>query len=169
MKTVLAGVMCLLATANVVAQRAPSIEGVWRIVQRITPAGHPRTGGVAVTQDNPQPNLLIFSRRYYSEMIVMGGQLRPAAAPPANAQQVTDAEKIAFYNQWRPFTANSGTYEVAGATLVRHPIVAKNVDVMTRGTGIPVELKFENANTVWLIPTQDFASTEPRLKLTRLE
>jgi hypothetical protein len=169
MKGVLAGAMCLLAITAVVAQRAPSIEGVWKIAQRITPAGNPRTGGVAVTQDNPQPNLLIFTQRYYSEMIVMGGQPRPVAAPPANAQQVTDAEKIAFYNQWRPFTANSGTYEVAGSTLVRRPIVAKNVDVMARGNGIPLELRFEDANTVWLIPAGEFATTEPRLKLTRLE
>jgi len=59
MKRVSAGAMCLLAITNAVAQRAPSIEGVWRIAQRITPAGHPRTGGIAVTQDNPQPNLLM--------------------------------------------------------------------------------------------------------------
>jgi hypothetical protein len=169
MRGFLAGVICLLAVADVVAQRAPSIEGVWKITQRIVPAGNPRTGGVAVTQDHPQPNLLIFSKRYYSEMIVMGGQRRPAAAPPANPLQVTDAEKIAFYNQWRPFTANAGTYNVAGSTLVRRPIVAKNVDVMTRGSAIPAELKFEDPDTVWLIPTGEFATTEPRLKLTRLE
>jgi hypothetical protein len=48
-------------------------------------------------------------------------------------------------------------------------MVAKNVDVMTRGTAVPLDVKFEDTKTVWLIPTGDFAATEPRVKLTRLE
>ena len=173
MRSLLAFLISVLVVGTtVVAQPTTSIVGVWKISQRITPAGNPRTGGVAVTQDNPRPNILIFTRQYYSEIIEMGGQPRPAAASgssTANPRALTDAEKIALYDQWRPFTANSGTYEIAGSVLVRHPIVAKNVEVMTRGSGIPVEMKFEDANTVWLIPTGEFATAEPRVKLTRLE
>jgi hypothetical protein len=169
MKSVLGILICLLTAANAAAQAAPSIEGVWRVAQRVTPAGNARAGGVAVSQDNPLPGVLIFTKRYYSEIIETGGRPRPAAPSPADLRELTDAEKIAWYNQWRPFTANSGTYEIAGSILIRHPIVAKNVDVMTRGTAIPFELKFEDANTVWLIPSAEFAATEPRSKLTRLE
>jgi len=166
---VFAAIMSLLVVTDAAAQSKRPIEGVWKIVERITPAGNPRAGGAAVTQDDPQPNLLIFTSRYYSEIIVMGGQARAAVPAPVNPLQVTDAEKAALYDQWRPFTANSGTYEVARSILVRHPIVAKNVDVMARGKGIPVELRFDDANTVWLLPIEEFAKTEPRLKLTRLE
>jgi hypothetical protein len=169
MRGVLATVVCLLAVTRVAADSAASIEGVWKIAQRITPAGNPRAGGLAVTQDRPQPNLLIFTRRYYSEIIVMGGQPRAVVPTPADPRQLTDAEKIAFYNQWRPFTANAGTYEMTGSILVRHPIVAKNVDIMSRGPAIALEVKFEGTNTVWLTPTGEFAATEPRLKLTRVE
>jgi len=170
MRSILAFLISVLAVTTAAAQRAPSILGVWKISQRITPADQARTGGVAVTQDNPRPNILIFTRQYYSEIIEMGLQPRPAAGKStANPRELTDAEKIALYDQWRPFTANSRTYEIAGSILVRHPIVAKNVEVMTRGSGIPVEVKFDDANTVWLIPTGEFATTEPRVKLTRLE
>ena len=33
---------------------------------------------------------------------------------PKDRQNLTDAEKIAFYEQWRAFAANSGTYEIKG-------------------------------------------------------
>jgi hypothetical protein len=162
----------LLTLSNAAAQTAPSIEGVWAIAQRITPAGNPRADGIAVTQDHPRPNVWIFTKGYYSEIIEMGEQPRPTVVPgsgTANPQQLTDAMKIALYSQWRPFTANSGTYEIADSILVRHPIVAKNVEVMARGSAIPLELRFEDANTVWLIPTGEFATTEPQVKLKRLE
>jgi hypothetical protein len=172
MRTLLALVIGVVVVTNAAAQRPPTIVGVWKIAQRITPAGNPRTGGVAVTQDKPLPNILIFTRQYYSEMIEMGGQPRPAAASgtsTANPRDLSDTEKIALYNQWRPFTANSGTYEIVGSVLVRQPLVAKNVETMTAGKGIPVEIKFEDANTAWLIPTGELAASEPRVKLTRLE
>ena len=64
--------------------------------------------------------------------------------------------------------ANSGTYEVKGSRLMLHPMVAKNVEVMTRGTALTWELKVEGPNSLWLIPPSERA-TEPRLKVTRLE
>ena len=162
-------VLLLLGVAGLGAQTRVSLEGVWKIAERITPGSHPRANGVDVRQTNPRPNLLIFTKGYYSELIEMGGAPRPAVAAPADPQKLTDSEKIARYEQWRPFTANSGTYEIAGSILTRHPMVAKNLEVVTQGTGVLFEIRVEDPNTVWLTPTGEFAKTEPRLKLTRLE
>jgi hypothetical protein len=160
--------MLSIFASTALAQAASPIEGVWRITERITPPGNPQAQGVTVTQTNPQPGLIIFTRGYYSEMYVTGGQPRPAVAPASDALNLTDAEKIARYDQWRPFTANAGTYEINGSMLIKHPIVAKTVDVMTSGAR-PLEFRLEGKNTLWLLPTPDRAATEPRTKLTRVE
>jgi len=80
--------------------------------------------------------LFIFTKGYYSSLAVRARQPRPAVAPAKDPGNLTDAEKIARYEQWSQFTANSGTYEVKGSMLLLHPLVAKNVEVMTRGTPI---------------------------------
>ena len=157
------------AVAGVGAQTPISLEGVWKIAELVIPSTQRRGNGVEVRQNNRPPNLLIFTKGYYSELIEMGVAPRTEVATPADPQHLTDAEKISRYEQWRPFTANSGTYEIAGSILTRHPIVAKNVEVMSQGMGVPFEIRVENPNTVWLIPTGEFAKTEPQLKLTRLE
>jgi hypothetical protein len=169
MRMLVGNALLLLTVATPGAQKPLSIEGVWKIAERTVPGGNARANGVAQTQNSPRPNLLIFTKGYYSELIEMGVSPRPQVAPPANPQRVTDAEKIAFYDQWRPFTANAGTYEISGSVLNRHPIVAKNLDVMNRGTNVPFQLRFEGPDIVWLIPTGDFAAREPQLKLRRLE
>ena len=163
-------VTILLCTAPAVgAQTRVALEGVWKIAERITPGSHPRANGVDVREDSPRPSLLIFAKRYYSELIEMGSSPRLEVGAPADPQKLTDAEKIARYEQWRPFTAHSGTYEITGSTLTRHPSVAKNLEVTKQGTGVSFEIRVEDPNTVWLIPIGAFAKTEPRLKLTRLE
>jgi hypothetical protein len=48
-------------------------------------------------------------------------------------------------------------------------MVAKSVRVMTRETPTIWEFKLEGPNTLWLIPTGELTTTEPRYKLTRLE
>jgi hypothetical protein len=53
--------------------------------------------------------------------------------------------------------------------LLLHPMVAKNVEVMTSGTPITFELKVEGPKSIWLNPSSDRAATDPRLKFTRLE
>ena len=40
-------------------------------------------------------------------------------------KKLTDAEKVAFYDEWAPFVASSGTYEVRGHTIITHNILAK--------------------------------------------
>jgi hypothetical protein len=165
----LAATIFWLGFASLGAQPRVSVEGVWRITERITRGGNPRADGVEVWQNNPRPSLLIFTNRYYSEIIEMGGAARSDVAAPADPQHLTDAEKIARYDQWRPFTANAGTYEISGSTLIRNPIVAKNAAVMTRGPVVSFEIRVDGPNTIWLIPTGDSAKTEPRNKLSRLE
>ena len=135
MTTLLATIsILLLSLASLGAQTRVPLEGVWKIAERITPGGNPRANGIEVRQGSPLPSLLIFTKRHYSEIIEMGGPPRREVAAPADPQGLTDAEKIARYDQWRPFTANSGTYEISGSLLITHPIVAKNVEVMKRGT-----------------------------------
>jgi hypothetical protein len=161
--------MGLAAAENsaVQGQTKTQVEGVWKVAEVLLPPEKPAEKGTTIA--NPQPGLIILTKGYYSLLAVRGSQPRAAFAPAKNPENLTDAEKIARYEQWNPFTANSGTYEVKGSTLQMHPIVAKSVDVMTSLTPITWEVKVEAPNTVWLIPASDRAATDPRVKFTRLE
>jgi hypothetical protein len=161
-------VFCVLSASTAFAQAKSPVEGVWKIAEEVAPGTNPADKGATTTNSNPQPGLMIFTRGYYSTVIVTAATPRAAVVQAKDRQNLTDAEKIARYEQWRPFAANSGTYEIKGSTLSLRPIVAKNVDFMTRQTPITREFKLEGANTLWLIPTGQSA-TEPRVKLTRLE
>jgi hypothetical protein len=161
--------MGLVAAENSAARSQPKtqVEGVWKIAEVLMPSKNPAEKATSIT--DPQPGLIIFTKGYYSSIAVRARQPRAAFAPAKDPANLTDAEKIARYEQWNPFSANSGTYEVKGSTLQMHPIVAKNVEVMTSGTPITWELKVEAPNTLWLIPSSDRAATEPQVKFTRLE
>ena len=163
----LALVLCLLFTSAAFAQTKSPVEGVWGITELVFPSRNPAEKGATIT--DPQSNLIIFTRGYYSQVIVTAEKPRAAVAPAKDPQNLTDSEKIARHEQWEPFTANSGTYEIKGSTLIRRAIVAKNVEVMTRETPTILEFKFEGPNALWLIPPPDRVATEPRTKLTRLE
>ncbi len=159
----------LVAVGNsaVQDQKKTQLEGVWKIAEVVVPASNTNEKGTSIT--SPQPGLLIFTKGYYSGMAVTADQPRAAVAPAKDPRNLTDAEKIARYEQWRQFIANAGTYEVKGSTLTMHAMVAKNVDVMTTAATQTWELKPEGANTFWLIPPADRATTSPRVKATRLE
>ena len=159
----------LVASENSAVQRQTKtqVEGVWKVAEVLVPSKNPAEKGTTIT--NPQPGLIIFTKGYYSLLAVRGSEPRTAFAPAKDPANLTDAEKIARYEQWSPFTANTGTYEVKGSMLQLHPIVAKNVEVMASGTPITWELKVEAPNILWLIPPSDRATTDPRVKLTRLE
>jgi len=73
-------------------------------------------------------NLLIFTNGYYSLLQVLGTQPRPELKPPAGSMP-TDAEKIAYYEEWRRLLANSGTYEISGTTINFRRIVGKTEGV----------------------------------------
>jgi len=141
------------------------IEGVWKYAEVVVPGKNSAEKDTTIT--NPQPGLIIFTKSYYCTVAVY--EPRAAVAPAKDPKNLTDAEKIARYEQWRPFAANAGTYEIQGSTIVRHPIVTKNVGNMTRGTPSFQEFKLEGPNTLWLLPTAGTPATEPRVKLTRLE
>lgn len=142
---------------------APSVEGVWKVAEVVT------TGAQATTNSSPQPSLIIFSRGHYSYLSIGATEPRPNVAPK-DPDKPTDAEKIAKYGEWDPFTANAGTYEVKGTTLTRRPLVAKNQAVMTTNPPIIQEWKLEGS-TLWLI-TKSAAgqpASETRTKLIRVQ
>lgn len=146
-------------------QKKSPLEGVWKVTEVVPPASSANEKPTPIT--SPQPGLLIFTKGYYSGMAVTANQPRTAAAAAKDPSNLTDAEKIARYEQWAPFIANAGTYELKGTTLTMHATVAKNPDVMT--TAITWEVKAEGANALWLIPPADRAATSPRVKFTRVE
>jgi hypothetical protein len=160
-------VFCVLSASAAFAQTKSPVEGVWKVAEVVVPAGNPTAKGTAITVSSPQPGLLILTRGYYSGVAVTGP--RVAAAPAKDPQNLTDAEKIARYEQWRPFVAFAGTYEIKGSTLIMRAIVAMEVEWMTRETPNIWEFKLEGSNTLRLIPTGDEAATEPRVKFTRVE
>jgi len=156
-------VFCVLGASAAFAQTKSPVEGVWKVAEVVVPGGNPDAKATPTTN----PGLLIFTKGYYSAMGVEGRQPRAAVGPAKDPKNLTDAEKIARYEQWRPFIANAGTYEINGMMLSMHATVAKNV--ITRGRPNVWEFKLEGSDTLWLIPTGDRAATEPRVKLMRLE
>ena len=158
-------VLSVLSASAAFAQTKSPVEGVWKAAEVIPASSDTTEKPKPIT--NPQPGLLIFTKGYYSVVAVTGANPR-TAVDAKDRQNLTDAEKIAFYEQWRAFAANSGTYEIKGTTLTRRPSVAKNVGVMTSQEAIVSEFKMEGPNTLWLIPPVD-RPNDPRVKWTRLE
>jgi hypothetical protein len=110
------------AFAQQTGPTAESIEGVWKVT-KVVQAG--------VVNANPQPGLLIFTRGYYSATRVTADEARKPSPAPKDPAHLTDAEKIAFYNEWAGYAASAGTYEVKGNTIINHNILAKMVRGMT--------------------------------------
>lgn len=98
-----------------------SFDGVWKITKYV------RTGADPLTDTQPQPSLLVFSRGYYAIVRDNGHKPRHASPSPTNPDQPTDQEKIAKYDEWAPIAASAGTYEVKGHTLITHNLIAKQV------------------------------------------
>jgi hypothetical protein len=154
----------LLTAKTALAQKKNQVEGVWKIVQVIISGKDSTT-----TVDDPQPGLFIFTKNYYSVLAVRERKPRATVEPSKDPQNLTNSEKIARYDSWKPFVGNSGTYEIKGSMILRHPIVAKNVDVMTSGTPETDEFKLEGTNTLWLKPMNDSMAPQVRVKLIRVE
>jgi hypothetical protein len=152
-------VVCMLSASGGFAQTKSPVEGVWKITEWIE-AGK--------TNTNPQPALLIFTKGYYSVAMLMAP--RTDSIPLERGRTLTDAEKVAQFEQWKWFVGISGSYEVKESTVVMHPIVAKEPSDMNRQDKSPPEFKFEGPNTFWLILTTEKAKKVGlRMKLTRLE
>ena len=158
-------VLSLLSASAAFAQTKSPVEGVWKVAEVVPASSNTTEKPTPIT--NPQPGLLVFTKGYYSILVVTGQNPR-AAVEAKDRQNLTDAEKIALYEQWRAFTANSGTYEVKGSTITRRAIVAKNVSVMTRQESLSSEFKMDGPNTLWTMPPAD-RPNDPRIKWTRVE
>jgi hypothetical protein len=154
----------LITATTTFAQKKNQLEGVWKVAEvRIS------SKDSTTTVSTPQPGLIIFTKGYYSILTVRAAKPRTPLEPVKDPQNLTDAEKIALFDSWRPVVANSGTYEIKSSTISRHPIVAKSVDVMTRQTPVTDEFKLEGTNTLWLHPVDTSSAPQIRVKLMRVE
>jgi hypothetical protein len=120
----LTAAICLSAASAAAQPSANSVEGVWKVTSAVA------TGANPVTNTSPQPSLYIFARGHYAN-VADNGRAARTAVTFADPAKPTDAEKLAKYDEWAPIGAQAGTYEVKGSTLIRHPIVAKNVGALT--------------------------------------
>ena len=163
-RTVVA-VALLMATASAVsrAQTAPSLQGVWRIEESVV------TGANAATNKDPQPSLYMFTKGHYSLMLVRGTAARKDFGTAKDPAKLTDAEKVARYEAWDPFTANAGTYSVTGNTLTLQPMVSKSPAVMG---GAPMKREFRiEGNTLTLVGRSAAGQpvSQTTTRLTRVE
>ena len=162
MRIALLSLLVLIPGAAFSQGGASAVDGVWKIAEVTI------TGANASTNTTPQPSLLIFARGHYSWMQVQGTTARKQRAALATPGKPTDAERIAAFEEWNPFTANSGTFEVKGSTLSRSLQVAKNVGAMSATAPQQHQFKLEG-NTLWLTgPAPGDPKGEIRYRLTRV-
>jgi hypothetical protein len=140
----------------------PSIEGVWRTTSAVTTGANPNSL-------KPPASIVIYTRGHYSIVEMNNPRQFPAPAPPKVAGKLTDAEKLARYEDWLPVTANSGTYQVKGTTLTRRPLVAKGSPAPGAETDAVRELKFEGNNTMLQIAKSADGKSVTTRTYTRLE
>jgi len=153
MTTTLGFLCALLSTSGIAKaqQKSTSLTGAWQVTKV------QMTGANARTVTNPQPGLYLFTGKYFSLMMVMGDHPRPIhptlpEMPKASAQEI-----LAVYG---PYVANTGTYEVNGGTLIMHPMVSKNPELM----GGSVTYSFEihgNSLTLKMVKMVMGASVPP--------
>lgn len=86
-------------------QGKPSIQGVWRTTSVVT------TGANPTTDTDIPASMVIFTRNHYSVVEMSNARQFPSPPPPKVAGKLTDAEKVARYEDWLPVVAISGTYE----------------------------------------------------------
>jgi hypothetical protein len=112
-----------LAAAPAATAKGPltekSFEGVWQVTKVVQPNG--------TVDAHPQPSLQIFSRGYFSIIRDTGAGPRPPGPPPKDPATLTEAEKMALYQEWADFAASGGTYEVKGDILFTRNLIAKRV------------------------------------------
>jgi hypothetical protein len=139
MKTLTLAVIALAlgSSSAVLAQsKSTPLTGAWRATQR---------NG---SDSNIQPSLFLFTGNHYSMMVVGGDKPRPAL--PDDLSKATSDQLRATY---APITANSGTYEIQGDTLIMHPSVAKNPNAMAPGSNVRQSFKIEGKTLTLGPPT----------------
>ena len=149
----------LLVSQGTNAQSArASIQGVWKIVEAVTPARTIPFG--------ERPNLTIITAKHYSRVEVQADGPRPVLADVAKAS--ADQLRAA----WGPFVSEAGTYEVMpGDLITMRPIASKNPAVMGPGVFLTYAYKLDG-DTLSLTQQRNqngpFA-TPFMLKLVRVE
>jgi hypothetical protein len=150
--------LALFAGVAAAQSKPTALTGVWRITEVTT------TGPRAVKFSNPQPGLFMFTAKHYSMMWVHGEKPRA----DADVSKATDAELLAM---WRAFSAQSGTYEISGATVTLRPITAKSTVNMRPGRYLTDSFKVEgNTLAISTVRTSEGPTENPEtMKLTRIE
>jgi hypothetical protein len=123
------------------ALTAKALEGAWKVTKV------EKRGPNAAIDLHPQPGLAIYSRGYYSILRDNSSEPRKPAAMGKDPAKLTDAEKLAKYEEWAPYSASGGTYEVKGDRIITHNIVAKQAGGMT-ATEEAIIVKFSNETLV---------------------
>ena len=161
-RALLFALFALSPVASIAQQGAASpIDGAWKITEIVT------TGANGATNASPQPSLIMFVRGHYSWLHIGSSTPRKQRAAAATPGKLTDAEKIAAFEEWNPFTANSGTYEIKGNTLTRRRLVAKNEFAMGAAPPVIEQYKLEG-DTLWITSDPPNAQgSQTRYKLTR--
>jgi hypothetical protein len=158
------------------AAKPHPIEGVWKLASTVI------TGDGASANPSQQPNVYVYKGGYYGFVTQDGAQqisTRPVLAPPKDAANLTNAEKMARYEHWTGGAAQGGRYEVKGTTLYRYPYLAKNQsgDIIERnksgnlGTGVATgDVTFSNNNNTFVLAIKSAdGKSETRRTFTRLE
>lgn len=140
-------------TVPAAGQPPPSIQGVWRNVERVIPAAtapgersDPFAHVPAGTQTKVQPGLLIFTKHHYSRTTDTAVEPRPKLYPTT-----ADPTAEELRARWGPFQANAGTYEVSGDTVTLHPFVSKEPREQGGGSFARLTVRLEG-NTLSLTP-----------------
>ena len=139
---------------------APGLQGVWRAVE-IT-----YTGASARVVRDPQPGLLVFTQKHYSQVEITSDV--PRIEPPDLSKATADELR----GLWNPLRANAGEYDVSGDTFTKRALVAKNESTM-RGAANGGVYQFRvDGNTLWTTLVRDVKGSvrDPfTTKYTRLE
>ena len=145
----------LAPTGSSGQELVPGLDGAWQITEMSAAGGQ--------TLTSPQPGLLLFTGRFYSYTLVTGDQPRPEL--PSGVVTTADLLRV-----WNPFSANAGTFEVSGETMIRRPMVAKNPDTMAPGAYNEYTFRI-SADTLWVttVGTESGPARNPTtVRYTRL-
>lgn len=163
-KRMLTLAMFVALVTPMAGQSAPPIQGVWRAVEITIPALSAPADGVdnrAAARRDPfgafsagthtalQPELMIFTAKHYSRTTDAGAQPRPTTGYKIPGKPTLEELQA----EWGPFVANAGSYEISGATLTLHAIVAKNPRAQADGNFTRLTIRLDG-NTLWLTPIE---------------
>ena len=99
----------------------------------------------------------------------MPAKKKSKGKPAKQPAKLSDAEKIARYEEWASLIANAGNYKIEGGAVILRPSIAKSVAFM-EGPGQTYNFKLDG-DVLWLTlkTTGKEASDSPTIKLQRLE